>query len=50
LKHTLIDSTLEYITAHRDEYDPGKVDKFVREATKKAVIHWMEMVESVGKA
>jgi tagatose 1,6-diphosphate aldolase GatY/KbaY len=50
LKHTLIDSTLEYITAHRDEYDPGKLDKFVREATKKAVIHWMQMVESVGKA
>jgi tagatose 1,6-diphosphate aldolase GatY/KbaY len=50
LKHTLIDSTLEYINAHRDEYDPGKVDKFVREATKKAVIHWMQMVESVGKA
>ncbi|MFZ5858726.1 MAG: class II fructose-bisphosphate aldolase [Chloroflexota bacterium] len=50
LKHTLIDAKFEYITAHRDEYDPGKVDKFVREATKKAVIHWMEMVESVGKA
>jgi tagatose 1,6-diphosphate aldolase GatY/KbaY len=49
LKHTLIDSTFEYITAHRDEYDPGKLDKFVREATKKAVIHWMQMVESVGK-
>jgi tagatose 1,6-diphosphate aldolase GatY/KbaY len=50
LKHTLIDSTFEYITAHRDEYDPGKLDKFVRDATKKAVIHWMQMVESVGKA
>lgn len=50
LKHTLIDSKFEYITAHRDEYDPGKIDKVVREATKKAVIHWMEMLESVGKA
>ena len=50
LKHTLIDSKFEYISAHRDEYDPGKLDKFVREATKKAVIHWMQMVESVGKA
>ena len=50
LKHTLIDSKFEYITAHRDEYDPGKIDKAVREATKKAVIHWMQMVESVGKA
>jgi tagatose 1,6-diphosphate aldolase GatY/KbaY len=50
LKRVLIDSKYEYITAHREEYDPGKLDKFVREATKKAVIHWMEMVESVGKA
>ncbi len=50
LKHTFIDSTFEYITAHRDEYDPGKIDKFTREATKKAVMHWMQMVESVGKA
>jgi tagatose 1,6-diphosphate aldolase GatY/KbaY len=50
LKRTLIDAKFEYISAHRDEYDPGKLDKFVRDATRKAVIHWMEMVESVGKA
>jgi tagatose 1,6-diphosphate aldolase GatY/KbaY len=50
LKHTLIDTKYEYITAHRDEYDPGKIDKVVREATKKAVMHWMQMLESVGKA
>jgi len=50
LKRTLIDAKFEYISAHRDEYDPGKIDKVVRDATRKAVIHWMEMVESVGKA
>lgn len=50
LKHTLIDTKYEYITAHRDEYDPGKIDKVVREAIKNAVIHWMQMLESVGKA
>ncbi|MDD2920666.1 MAG: class II fructose-bisphosphate aldolase [Anaerolineales bacterium] len=50
LKRVLIDAKYEYISAHRDEYDPGKLDKFVREATKKAVIHWMQMVESVGHA
>jgi tagatose 1,6-diphosphate aldolase GatY/KbaY len=50
LKRVLIDAKFEYISAHRDEYDPGKLDKFVRDATRKAVIHWMEMVESVGKA
>jgi tagatose 1,6-diphosphate aldolase GatY/KbaY len=49
LKRVLIDAKFEYISAHRDEYDPGKLDKFVRDATRKAVIHWMEMVESVGR-
>jgi tagatose 1,6-diphosphate aldolase GatY/KbaY len=50
LKRVLIDAKFEYISAHRDEYDPGKLDKFVRDATRKAVIHWMEMIGSVGKA
>ncbi len=50
LKRVLIDAKYEYISAHREEYDPGKLDKFVREATKKAVMHWMQMIESVGKA
>ncbi|HUH97157.1 MAG TPA: class II fructose-bisphosphate aldolase [Anaerolineales bacterium] len=50
LKHTLIDTKFAYISAHRDEYDPGKLDVAVRDATRKAVIHWMEMLECVGKA
>ncbi|MBF8255447.1 MAG: hypothetical protein HW375_354 [Anaerolineales bacterium] len=50
LKYTLIDTTSEYIQAHRDEYDPGKVDAAVRDATRKVVIHWMEMLKSPGKA
>jgi tagatose 1,6-diphosphate aldolase GatY/KbaY len=50
LKHTLIDTKFEYISAHRDEYDPGKLDIAVRDATRKAVMHWMEMLECVGKA
>jgi len=50
LKRVLIDAKFEYISAHRDEYDPGKLDKFVRDATRKAVIHWMGMVESIGHA
>jgi len=50
LKHTLIDTKFEYITAHRDEYDPGKLDKVVRDATRKVVMHWMDMLESSGKA
>jgi tagatose 1,6-diphosphate aldolase GatY/KbaY len=50
LKHTLIDTKWEYINAHRDEYDPGKLDVAVRDATRKAVIGWMQKLKSVGKA
>ena len=50
LKHTLIDATYGYISAHRDEYDPGKVDVAVRDAIRKAVGHWMQILGSVGKA
>jgi ketose-bisphosphate aldolase len=50
LKHTLIDTKWEYINAHRDEYDPGKLDVAVRDATRKAVMHWIDMLESAGKA
>jgi ketose-bisphosphate aldolase len=50
LKHTLIDTKFEYISAHREEYDPGKIDVAVRDATRKAVMHWIDMLESAGKA
>jgi ketose-bisphosphate aldolase len=50
LKHTLIDAKYEYISSHRDEYDPGKIDVVVRDATRKAVMHWIDMLESAGKA
>lgn len=50
LKHTLIDSTLDYIQAKRDEYDPGKIDSATRDATREVVIHWMQMLKSPGKA
>jgi ketose-bisphosphate aldolase len=50
LKHTLIDAKFEYISAHRDEYDPGKIDVAVRDATRKVVMHWMDMLGSTGKA
>jgi len=50
LKHTLIDAKFEYISAHRDEYDPGKLDVFVRDATRKVVMHWMDKLGCEGKA
>jgi len=50
LKHTLIDAKWEYINAHREEYDPGKLDIFARDATRKAVMHWMDKLGCTGKA
>ncbi len=50
LKHTLLDAKFEYLSAHRDEYDPGKLDVFVRDATRKAVMHWMDKLGCEGKA
>lgn len=50
LKHTLINTTYEYISAHREEYDPGKIDAAVRAAIVSVVGHWMDMLCSTGKA
>ena len=50
LKRTLIDAKYDYICAHRDEYDPGKVDVAIRDAIRKAVGHWIDMLGSSGKA
>ena len=50
LKRVLIDAKYEYISAHRDEYNPGKLDIFVRDAIRKAVMHWIDMLGSEGKA
>lgn len=50
LKHTLIDTTFDYISAKRDEYDPGKIDAAVNDAIRKMVGHWIDMLGSAGKA
>jgi tagatose 1,6-diphosphate aldolase GatY/KbaY len=50
LKRTLIDAKYEYIAAHREEYDPGKIDIAARDAIRKAVGHWIDMLGSAGKA
>ncbi len=50
LKHTLLDATYEYISAHRDEYDPGKVDKFTKAATRDKINYWIDMLGCAGKA
>lgn len=50
LKHTLIDTTYEYISSNRDEYNPGKVDAEVKEAIKERIKYWIELLGSAGKA
>src|SRR5512135_2335339 len=50
LKRTMIDAEFEYISAHREEYDPGKVDEAVRVAIRAAVGNWIDILGSDGKA
>jgi ketose-bisphosphate aldolase len=50
LKRTMIDAEYEYISAHREEYDPGKVDEAVKSAIRTAVSHWIDILGSAGKA
>ena len=50
LKHVWIDSVYEYISAHRDEYNPGKVDKAGKKATIKLIESWIDLFGSAGKA
>ncbi len=50
LKHTLIDTTYDYITANRDQYNPGKIDVAVKEAIKDKIKYWIELLGSSGKA
>jgi len=50
LKHVLIDATWEYLSGHRDEYDPGKLDRHTGEATRRAIGAWIDLLGSAGKA
>jgi len=50
LKHTLIDTTYAYISEHRDEFNPGKIDVQVKDAIRNAIVRWIDMLGSAGKA
>jgi ketose-bisphosphate aldolase len=50
LKHTLIDTTHGYVSEHRDEYNPGRIDVAVKDAIRDAVARWIDMLGSEGKA
>jgi tagatose 1,6-diphosphate aldolase GatY/KbaY len=50
LKHALIDSTYNYISSKRDEYNPGKIDIAVKDAIRSVVGRWIDTLGSAGKA
>lgn len=50
LKHTLIDSTYDYISSHRNEYNPGKIDAVVKEAIKGRIEYWIDLLGCANKA
>jgi len=50
LKHALIDTTHDYISYHRDEYNPGKIDIAVRDAIINRVYYWIDILGCEGKA
>ena len=50
LKHSLLDATYEYISANRDEYNPGKVDKHVRAVIRDKINYWIDMLGCADKA
>ncbi len=50
LKHTLIDTTYAYISDHREEYNPGKIDETVKQAIKGRIRYWIDLLGSAGKA
>ena len=50
LKHALIDTTFNYIQEHRDEYNPGEIDAAVKEAIRKKIAYWIDVLGCAGKA
>jgi ketose-bisphosphate aldolase len=50
LKHTLIDTTYDYISSHREEYNPGKIDIAVKEGIKAKIEYWIDLLGSAEKA
>jgi len=50
LKYALIDSTYDYISRNRDEYNPGRIDKAVKDAIRKVVGKWIDLLGCDGKA
>jgi ketose-bisphosphate aldolase len=49
-KRTLVNATVEYIAAHRQEFEPVKIDAAVKDATTEKMRHWIDLLGSGGKA
>jgi ketose-bisphosphate aldolase len=50
LKHSLIDTTYEYLSENRQEYNPGRLDKAVKAAIMKRIEYWIDLLGCAGKA
>ena len=50
LKYALIDATYDYISSHRDEYNPGKIDLAAKRAVTERVDYWIDLLGCGGKA
>ena len=50
LKHSLIDTSYSYMSSHREEYNPGKIDMAVKEAIKDRINYWIDLLGCAGKA
>lgn len=50
LKYIWINAVYEYASSHRDEYNPGKIDKAAKEVTIKKIEQWIDLLGCAGKA
>lgn len=50
LKHAMIDSVYGYISDHRHEYNPGKIDIQIKDTIRAVVARWIDILGSTGKA
>ncbi len=50
LKRTLINTTYNYISDNREQYDPGKIDIAIKDAIREVVGRWIDILGSTGKA
>jgi tagatose 1,6-diphosphate aldolase GatY/KbaY len=50
LKRAMIDRVYDYVSEHREEYDPGKVDIQIKDVIRTVVARWIDNLGSAGRA